>query len=61
MDAQESNGHFGPVVPNGGWGEQGKGSIGQFHFCDSPWWSLALAFGVQRLGTDYMGITRRSH
>jgi alpha-L-rhamnosidase len=53
MDAQEANGHFGPVVPNGGWGEQGKGSVGQLHFCDSPWWSIALAFGVQRLGTVY--------
>jgi alpha-L-rhamnosidase len=53
MDAQEANGHIGPVVPNGGWGEQGKGKIGQLHFCDSPWWSMALAFGVQRLCTDY--------
>ena len=31
----------------------GKGSIGQFHFCDGPWWSIALAIGVHRLGTDY--------
>ncbi len=53
MDAQEANGHFGPVIPNGGWGEQGGGTIRELHFCDSPWWSIALALGVQRLGADY--------
>ena len=53
MDAQEPNGHIGPVVPNGGWGEQGGGSVSGLHFCDSPWWSIALALGVNRLGTDY--------
>jgi alpha-L-rhamnosidase len=53
MDAQEPNGHFGPVVPNGGWGEQGDGNVSSLHFCDSPWWSIALALGVNRLGTDY--------
>lgn len=53
MDAQEPNGHFGPVIPNGGWGEQGEGTIRELHFCDSPWWSIALALGVQRLEADY--------
>jgi len=53
MDTQEANGHIGPVVPNGGWGEMGEGSISELHFCDSPWWSMALALGVNRLGTDY--------
>jgi len=53
MDAQEPNGHIGPVVPNGGWGEMGDGSVGELHFCDSPWWSMALALGVNRLGADY--------
>lgn len=53
MDDQESNGHIGPVIPNGGWGEQGGGSVSELHFCDSPWWSMALALGVNRLGTDY--------
>ena len=53
IDGMEPNGHFGPVVPNGGWGEQGEGSISDLHFCDSPWWSIALALGIQRLSTDY--------
>jgi alpha-L-rhamnosidase len=53
MDAQEPNGHIGPVVPNGGWGEMGDGSVSGLHFCDSPWWSMALALGVHRLSTDY--------
>jgi len=53
MEDQEPNGHFGPVIPTGGWGEQGEGSVSGLHFCDSPWWSIALALGVNRLGTDY--------
>jgi alpha-L-rhamnosidase len=53
MDAQEANGHFGPVIPTGGWGEQGGGSIRDLHGCDSPWWSIALALGTNRLRTDY--------
>jgi alpha-L-rhamnosidase len=53
MDAQEPNGHFGPVIPNGGWGEQGEGSVSELHYCDSPWWSISLALGVHRLATDY--------
>ena len=53
MDAQEPNGHIGPVVPNGGWGEQGDGPVSGLHFCDSPWWTISLALGVNRLGTDY--------
>jgi alpha-L-rhamnosidase len=53
MDSQESNGHIGPVVPTGGWGDQGGGTIAELHYCDSPWWSLALALGVQRLRTEY--------
>jgi alpha-L-rhamnosidase len=53
IDAQEPNGHFGPVIPTGGWGEQGEGSIRDLHGCDSPWWSIALALGTNRLRTDY--------
>jgi alpha-L-rhamnosidase len=53
MDAQEPNGHIGPVVPNGGWGDQCGGRISELHYCDSPWWSLALALGVQRLNNEY--------
>ena len=52
MDGMEPNGHIGPVIPNGGWGEQGEGSISELHFCDGPWWSIALAFGIQRLSTE---------
>ena len=53
MDAIEPNGHIGPVIPNGGWGEQGGGTISELHFCDGPWWSIALALGIQRLSTEY--------
>ncbi len=53
MDNQESNGHIGPVVPTGGWGDQGDGAVGDLHFCDSPWWSISLVLGVERLCTDY--------
>jgi alpha-L-rhamnosidase len=53
IDAQEKNGHFGPVIPAGGWGDQGDGSISELHYCDSPWWSIGLALGVQRLSTEY--------
>jgi|WetSurMetagenome_2_1015567.scaffolds.fasta_scaffold15154_2 alpha-L-rhamnosidase len=53
IDAQEPNGHIGPVIPTGGWGDQGDGNISQLHYCDSPWWSIGLALGVQRLRTDY--------
>ena len=53
MDDQEPNGHFGPVIPTGGWGEQGQGSVSGLHYCDSPWWSIALALGAHRLAADY--------
>ena len=53
MDAIEPNGHIGPVIPNGGWGEQDGGTIAELHACDGPWWSIALALGIQRLSTEY--------
>jgi alpha-L-rhamnosidase len=53
VDAQEPNGHFGPVIPCGGWGDQGGGSVRELGGCDSPWWSISLAIGAHRLYTDY--------
>jgi alpha-L-rhamnosidase len=53
IDSQESNGHIGPVVPAGGWGDQGSGTVAELHYCDSPWWSIGLALGVQRLCAEY--------
>jgi alpha-L-rhamnosidase len=54
MDDQEPNGHIGSVIPTGGWG---WGSMSGGHFSDGPfsdpWWSMALAAGVNRLGSDY--------
>ena len=54
MDDQEPNGHIGSVIPTGGWG---WGSMSGGHFSDGPysdpWWSMALALGVSRLGLDY--------
>ncbi len=60
IDSQESDGHIGPVVPTGGWGDQGKGTIAELHYCDSPWWSIGLALGVQRLRTEYNDKTTTS-
>jgi alpha-L-rhamnosidase len=53
MDNQEPNGHIGPVIPTGGWGEQGDGPVSSLHYCDSPWWSISLAWATERLNTEY--------
>jgi len=53
MDNQEANGHIGPVIPIGGWGEQGDGPVSSLHYCDSPWWSISLAWATERLNTEY--------
>jgi alpha-L-rhamnosidase len=58
MAAQETNGHFGSVIPTGGWGVILKDSIRESDLipnccCDGPWWSIGLPLSLQRLSTDY--------
>jgi alpha-L-rhamnosidase len=68
IDGQEPSGHFGPVIPIGGWADEAPGDwpedthdyrvqvgdqIIKIHSCDGVWNGVILALAVERLALEY--------
>ena len=59
IDAQEANGHIGPIVPTNGWGKLAPD--GGREYCDDPWWGSTLAgvtWGLWRWTGDRAWVER---